>query len=639
MWLLSTRRAELKHFNDAVSVRGGYAILSHTWGANEQTFQDLMRLRQQCEETGENPRDRAPEKIRMSCILALQQGYQWMWIDTCCINKESSAELSEAINSMFHWYSCAEVCYAYLDDIPEGALDAPHSSFRNARWHKRGWTLQELIAPSLVVFVSKNWKVLGTKLELAGLLDEITGISAKVLTHEVHYTTQSVAYRMSWASYRETTRVEDEAYCLMGLFGVNMPTIYGEGRRAFQRLQLEIMKQTFDTSLFSWGHYAMPADTLTPLSIAEMALYSKTPSLQNDIYPLAHAPKRFSRPFDGRIVEFSLAMDNPLQSLSLPWQSKPETVRLSLQKRKKRGAFGNRIEIPTFTHTSYGIECRFPIIEYNGVTVAVLFCEAGDFHVGLLLHQPSPLPIHNPKRSIFNVGYGFTGIPGVAGPALLRIIPLGKDYHNLRFGGKKVKATWRDICIQGGDSQRLVHDRRDPASRLSRLNCFDPKPPFYFPNWRLGLLAALGMEMTELRIQSRPEAGTPMLASLEFEDVPNQEAIHIHLGTCTKRLEHGLSPVNHCQWATASVYHKGNWSEARPDSEDPHDCLKHHIGAWPNMVKRFGDDNRMVTLCFLNYDVTCGNTLLVEVELGGTVYKEKIDRIDVTSKNQRNNTE
>ena len=84
------------------------------------------------------------------------------------------------------------------------------------------------------------------------------------------------------------------------------------------------MKQTFDTSLFSWGHYAMPADTLTPLSTAEMALYTKTPSLQNDIYPLAHAPKRFSRPFDGRIVEFSLAMDNPLQSLSLPWQSKPE---------------------------------------------------------------------------------------------------------------------------------------------------------------------------------------------------------------------------------------------------------------------------------------------------------------------------
>ena len=258
MWLLSTHRAELQFFPTANDVPKGYAILSHVWDLEEQSFQDVQALREQCTATGLNPRDLASLKIRNFCILAEQHGYDWVWIDTCCIDKSSSAELSEAINSMFRWYSLAETCYAYLADVPSPNPSLSHDpagsrAFRQSKWHTRGWTLQELIAPDIVVFLSSEWKVLGTRAGLADLLQMITNIPVKVLRLETELTSTSVAARMSWAAKRKTTRPEDEAYCLMGIFHINMPTLYGEGRQAFQRLQEEIMRRSTDTTLFAWG--------------------------------------------------------------------------------------------------------------------------------------------------------------------------------------------------------------------------------------------------------------------------------------------------------------------------------------------------------------------------------------------------
>ncbi|EIW54397.1 HET-domain-containing protein, partial [Trametes versicolor FP-101664 SS1] len=222
-----------------------YAILSHVWGTNEQTFQDLCSISERCKSTGENPRDLMGPKIKGCCLLAAQLGLLWIWIDTGCIDKTSSAELSEAINSMFQWYKQADVCYAYL-------ADAVHSPFRRSIWHTRGWTLQELIAPEVVVFLSPDWKVLGDKVHLAPLLEQITNVPRAVLHHQVELSTVSVAQRMSWAAHRKTTRLEDEAYCLLGIFSINMPTLYGEGRAAFRRLQEEIMQTSTDLSLLAW---------------------------------------------------------------------------------------------------------------------------------------------------------------------------------------------------------------------------------------------------------------------------------------------------------------------------------------------------------------------------------------------------
>jgi hypothetical protein len=173
------------------------------------------------------------------------------WLDSCCIDKTSSAELSEAINSMYRWYQNAQVCYAYLEDVPaeDSSLWSEDSAFRKSKWFTRGWTLQELLAPEIVVFYDHDWNEIGTRTELGSLIALITGIDTESLYRPLN---ACIAQKMSWVSERETLREEDMAYCLLGLFDVNMPLLYGEGKKAFVRLQLEIIKQSDDDSIFAW---------------------------------------------------------------------------------------------------------------------------------------------------------------------------------------------------------------------------------------------------------------------------------------------------------------------------------------------------------------------------------------------------
>ena len=261
MWLLNTTTLELRYFNSPDTIR--YAILSHVWQEEDHTltFHDIKAIHTRCTDKGEDPRALVQEKVRRFCTLAAEEGYEWAWLDTCCIDKTSSAELSEGINSMYSWYEHSTVCYAYLFDVRDD--DDPFartSAFRRSMWHKRGWTLQELIAPSSVVFLSASWHSIGTKSALVRLLSEITGVASDVLLWggsspgRSWRTRVSVAQRMSWASGRVTTRKEDRAYSLMGIFGVTMPVIYGEGgEQAFYRLQREIINICPDQSIFAWG--------------------------------------------------------------------------------------------------------------------------------------------------------------------------------------------------------------------------------------------------------------------------------------------------------------------------------------------------------------------------------------------------
>ncbi|KAH9940774.1 HET-domain-containing protein [Epithele typhae] len=249
MWLLGTARANLVFFPQPEDVPGlGYAILSHTWGEEEETFQKSSP-------PWFNPRDRLTPKVRSFLKLAEQHGHEYAWVDTCCINKDSSSELSEGINSMFRYYALSDVCYVYLSDVrySDTDLDGMWDAFETSRWHERGWTLQELIASRILVFYSKEWICLGTKYELADRLEEATEISAAVLRFESPFTDETIATRISWAARRFTTRPEDAAYSLFGLFGVNMPTLYGEGRHAFCRLLMEISKTSRDPSIFLLG--------------------------------------------------------------------------------------------------------------------------------------------------------------------------------------------------------------------------------------------------------------------------------------------------------------------------------------------------------------------------------------------------
>ena len=258
MWLLNTKTGILHHFVDHTAV-GEYGILSHVWGDDEQTFQQVHEL----SSSATNDWEKADSsllaglspKIKEVCRFTASLGLSWVWVDTCCIDKTSSSELSEAINSMFQWYSESQVCVTYLADVPDSRdHEIREQAIRNSKWFTRGWTLQELIAPCAVLFVSSLWTWIGTKSTLAPLITEITGIDIEVLTFQRKLAEISVARRLSWASKRHTTRVEDQAYSLQGLFGVNMPTIYGEGQAAFRRLQEEIIKLYPDHTIYAWNN-------------------------------------------------------------------------------------------------------------------------------------------------------------------------------------------------------------------------------------------------------------------------------------------------------------------------------------------------------------------------------------------------
>lgn len=244
MRLLNSRTLKLEEFlSEKVPP---YIILSHTWGSEEVSFQEMQH-------PNEEIRNKLGyTKVQRCCDVAADDGFDHVWIDTCCIDKTSSSELSEAINSMFKWYQEAEVCYAFLSDVPTDldntTLDI---ALRKSRWFTRGWTLQELIAPAHVMFFDDNWKELGTRSSLRDAISATTSIQVNVL---LGYNIKkfSIAQRMSWASRRTTTRSEDTAYCLMGLFEVNMPLLYGEGGNAFIRLQEEIIRRSDDHSIFAW---------------------------------------------------------------------------------------------------------------------------------------------------------------------------------------------------------------------------------------------------------------------------------------------------------------------------------------------------------------------------------------------------
>jgi hypothetical protein len=218
-----------------------YAILSHTWGVDteEVTYRDLI------DGTGKNKV--GYEKIRFCGEQARRDGLHNIWVDTCCINKSSDRELSEAINSMFRWYRKAAKCYVYLTDVSTNdQIDLPlqpwGAAFRNSRWFTRGWTLQELIAPRSVEFFCSNGKRLGDKNSLEGQLHKITGIPVSAL-RGASLSEFSVDERMSWVVNRETKRGEDKAYSLLGILDISMPLLYGEGRvKALRRLQEAIDK-------------------------------------------------------------------------------------------------------------------------------------------------------------------------------------------------------------------------------------------------------------------------------------------------------------------------------------------------------------------------------------------------------------
>lgn len=278
-----------------------YAILSHRWGRaeDEVSYHDLTE--------GTYRQKKGYEKIEACCREALQDGLSYVWIDTCCIDKSSSSELSEAINSMYEWYKQSTICYAYLQDVQSDEdYSHPNSSFRSSQWFTRGWTLQEMVAPSDVIFYAGDWNKIGRRSQLAKLLHDVTRVTKSVLLRPRQFHPQAcISQIMYWASGRRTTRKEDRAYSLLGLFGINMPILYGEGNSAFMRLQEELLRVRYDQTIFAWNLQS-PCSGLLADSPDAFKYSGKVKKLPVNYYTSGGKPSEFSYTLSSLGIEMKL---------------------------------------------------------------------------------------------------------------------------------------------------------------------------------------------------------------------------------------------------------------------------------------------------------------------------------------------
>ncbi|KAG2344411.1 hypothetical protein BDR05DRAFT_184388 [Suillus weaverae] len=259
-------------------------ILSHRW--RDVQFSDIDQSHA-CNMPGYS-------KIEGCCIQAHEDGYRYVWIDTCCINKSSSSELSKAINSMYLWDKKAQICYAYLDDVSR--YDTLIAEFSNSQWFQKRMDSPGARCPQQCHIFSRDWEEIGSKSSFAPLIKQITGIDRSVLL--TNYQEEvSGAKRMSWATRRRTTRVEDRAYSLLGLFGVHMPTIYGEGENAFVRLQIEIMKSFNDQSIFAWKSHQGDTSGLLASSPDDFAESRDVVRISSDSFRSIFPNSTVSTPF------------------------------------------------------------------------------------------------------------------------------------------------------------------------------------------------------------------------------------------------------------------------------------------------------------------------------------------------------
>ncbi|KAH9856279.1 heterokaryon incompatibility protein-domain-containing protein [Lenzites betulinus] len=623
MWLLSTDPdfVELRHSSTIDEEGRKYAILSHVWQVPEQSFQEIRRLQHEGASYSDS---RVSAKVRGAAYAARKLGYLWIWIDTCCIDKTSSAELEEAINSMFRWYAEADMCFAYLSDVTRGCrLEAAGSEFRLSRWFERGWTLQELIAPHFLIFVAQDWTPLGTKAALASLIEDITGIDAAVLTFHRSLHQVSVARRMSWAASRKTSRVEDEAYSVMGLFDVSMPTIYGEGRDAFRRLQEEIMKRIPDHSLFAWGdRFPLTPVPATPLVHRKNAASSL----------LASSPSEFKD--SAYMTPTSLSVASELVSGQI------DISGLSTQ-----AVCEHRV-------TSYGVRCDFIIVEGSPFSLAILPCKNRDGRcVALILwprsHPTSDLPQYRVGAAPYDApelpGYRLLLMEPSAIPSLRRM-----GWKPGRSNGSKLDSPiTTPTQISSPAAEAADSPSSTPASALvsAKLTTvfvanlrastgmklhggrYDEEPQtFFIPSWFAPQMSNFDLWLED-GYKTGPFSGVispPATFTFRHGHARNPERFTIHLGRCKKSLLFAYVSIRPAAPEDQTHHYaqgiplglSDQWPCSRDDPALP---AHYHVNSWPNGSICFGDAQRTIRVTATRWPGPTPSYCL-EVRLEGSVY-------------------
>ena len=452
-----------------------YAIISHTWAPEgEQSYKQLRDIQKRLAPSGSDlddefitvplpdptPNDRASNvlndhkvssKLREACRVARTNGYRYLWADWCCIDKSSSSELSESINSMYQWYALADVCYVFLPDVP---ADEDHmaqdSRFRNCLWFTRGWTLQELIAPLKVLFLAKDWKEIGSKVSLGDLITEITNIDYDALLRIEPLETFSVAQRFSWAADRKTTMVEDRAYSLLGILDINMPTMYGEGERAFRRLQEEIMRRTPDQTLFAWTKYKLP------LSLSRTLPYNpETTSLE---------PLHLDYESSPRLSLLAPSLDAFSQCEPIQTLSHDDVLR-------RLHLTPNDLPARHYDFTSYGIRVHLPVIHFE----TSQYFPPGILTATAVSKECPPFS----QWYLVILGYEHRDFPGCLLGRICYIQPSGISVRLLHSGymnhGEAMDPTSSDLLPVSLQTIKRLRD--DSPNHISPITLHIPQPP------------------------------------------------------------------------------------------------------------------------------------------------------------------
>ncbi|KAF8845519.1 HET-domain-containing protein [Paxillus ammoniavirescens] len=281
MRLLNVHTLELENFP---GVPPPYATISHRWGEakDEVSFQDILQ-----HQTPQSVKNKPGFAKILGCSEQTKKhGLNYIWIDTCCIDKTDNTELQEAINSMWDWYQDCDRCFVYMNDVRSGQNpDADDSDFSRSQWFRRGWTLQELLAPAKITFFAEDWSRIGKKAHrrIMKRIGLITGIPEGVLS-DGDTTSFSIARKMSWASQRTTTKKEDRAYSLMGVFEITMPIIYGGGENMFVKFQREIMKRSVDQSIFAWAVESASPTATTGLLTSSPAYFNEVDKIPYNVF-------------------------------------------------------------------------------------------------------------------------------------------------------------------------------------------------------------------------------------------------------------------------------------------------------------------------------------------------------------------